>query len=59
MQVRGHAMDIVVSIGVAFWPEDGDSSDAMLSRADTLMYRDKARTTAAEPSFSHAFQAPS
>lgn len=44
MQVGYQEVDVVVSIGVALWPDDGDSSDEMLGRADVMMYRDKALT---------------
>jgi len=45
MPVRNWDIDVVVSIGVAVWPSDGDSSDELLGRADALMYRDKAATS--------------
>ncbi len=45
MLVSHREVDVVVSIGVALWPEDGDSSDEMLGRADVMMYRDKALTS--------------
>ena len=45
MRVRTCEVDVVVSVGVALWPEDGDSSDELLGRADALMYRDKVRTS--------------
>ena len=32
---------ITVSIGVATWPEDGDSADEVLSRADSCLYEAK------------------
>jgi diguanylate cyclase (GGDEF)-like protein len=45
IRVRKCEVDVVVSIGVALWPVDGDSSDELLGRADALMYGDKARTS--------------
>lgn len=45
MRVRARDIDVVVSVGVALWPNDGDSSDQLLGRADALMYRDKVRTS--------------
>lgn len=41
MRVRSRDIDVVVSVGVAVWPEDGNSPDELLGRADALMYRDK------------------
>lgn len=45
MRMRNCQVDVVVSIGIAVWPADGDSSDEMLGRADTMMYRDKTRAS--------------
>ena len=45
MRVRNCDVDVVVSIGVAVWPLDGDSSDELLGRADALMYSDKVTTS--------------
>lgn len=45
MRVRGSEVDVVVSVGVAVWPNDGDSTDQLLGCADALMYRDKVRTS--------------
>jgi diguanylate cyclase (GGDEF)-like protein/PAS domain S-box-containing protein len=36
------ALQVGCSIGVAFWPEDGDDGDALLAAADAAMYRAKA-----------------
>lgn len=48
MPVRSCEVDVVVSIGVALWPNDGDSSDELLGCADAQMYRDKVRTSACQ-----------
>ncbi|MDB5796771.1 MAG: sensory box/GGDEF family protein [Paucimonas sp.] len=39
--VAGHELATSASIGVAVWPEDGASFDALLQRADLAMYRAK------------------
>ena len=41
LQIDGKAVDATVSIGLAIWPDDGDSTDALLRVADLQMYRDK------------------
>lgn len=41
VSVNGHRLQISAGIGLSRWPEDGDSVDALLSRADANMYRDK------------------
>ncbi|WP_375054931.1 diguanylate cyclase domain-containing protein [Zobellella sp. DQSA1] len=38
----GHALQVSASIGIALYPEDGDSADALLTRADNAMYGAKA-----------------
>ena len=38
----GKVMRLAVSAGVAVYPEDGDSCEALLAEADVRMYRDKA-----------------
>lgn len=41
VQLDGHVLEISVGAGLSRWPVDGDSLDALLSRADANMYRDK------------------
>lgn len=41
LQIEGRCIDAAVSIGLAVWPGDGDSKDALLRVADLQMYRDK------------------
>jgi diguanylate cyclase len=40
-EVNGHALSIAASIGVAMYPAEGDTSDALLKAADTAMYKVK------------------
>ena len=39
----GRRLPIVISIGAAIFPQDGDSYEALLATADSRMYRDKTR----------------
>jgi diguanylate cyclase (GGDEF)-like protein len=39
--VNGHRVQFGVSIGVAFFPDDGNTPEALLRRADARMYEDK------------------
>jgi diguanylate cyclase (GGDEF)-like protein len=41
-EVRGHELVIGASIGIASWPADGETLDALLSNADSAMYHAKA-----------------
>ena len=40
-QVAGHALTISCSVGVARFPDDGDSADSLIQHADHAMYRAK------------------
>jgi diguanylate cyclase (GGDEF)-like protein/PAS domain S-box-containing protein len=42
LAANGHAFSIGVSIGIAFYPEDGVTGEDLLKRADIAMYRAKA-----------------
>jgi diguanylate cyclase (GGDEF)-like protein len=39
--LRGHAITIEVSLGLAIWPIDGETADRLLGTADRRMYREK------------------
>lgn len=39
--VRGHRLQLDASIGIALFPQDGETSEQLLSRADLAMYRAK------------------
>ena len=41
-QIEGHELAASLSVGVAVWPDDGNTFDALLQRADTAMYQAKA-----------------
>ncbi|WP_052384002.1 EAL domain-containing protein [Litchfieldella xinjiangensis] len=40
-QVRDHSLFVSSSIGLAFFPDDGDDASALIKAADTAMYRAK------------------
>lgn len=42
MQLRGHSVEIGASMGMAFFPEDGDDPHELMKRADMAMYAAKA-----------------
>lgn len=40
-QVRGHRLEVGLSVGIALYPEDGTDADTLLRRADIAMYMAK------------------
>jgi diguanylate cyclase (GGDEF)-like protein len=43
LALSGQTVDISAGIGIACWPEDGDSADLLLNRAEIAMHAAKAR----------------
>ncbi len=41
-QIDAHELHVTASIGIALYPDDGDSAEALVSRADAAMYKVKA-----------------
>ncbi len=41
IEVLGHSLNITTSIGLSFFPSDGDNLETLLKHADTAMYRAK------------------
>jgi len=41
VRIQGRALEVKASIGVACFPDDGDTGEALLRRADAAMYRAK------------------
>jgi diguanylate cyclase (GGDEF)-like protein len=39
--IGDHRLDVTLSIGISLYPDDGDDGDALLTNADTAMYRAK------------------
>ena len=39
--IKGHELKITTSIGIAFFPDDGEDSQTLLKNADMAMYRVK------------------
>jgi len=41
--INGQEMTITSSLGIAFFPDDGENGDTLLKKADRAMYRAKGR----------------
>jgi diguanylate cyclase (GGDEF)-like protein len=39
--LNGHLIRVKISIGIATYPKDGDSPEALIKQADMRMYADK------------------
>ncbi|MQX36190.1 diguanylate cyclase domain-containing protein [Roseospira navarrensis] len=44
MTLKGHTVQVGVSLGIAFYPDDAGDMDTLLKRADAAMYRMKSDT---------------
>ncbi|WP_221090974.1 sensor domain-containing protein [Deinococcus aquaedulcis] len=53
-QVAGHHLEVGFSVGVALYPDDGESTDVLLQHADAAMYRAKAEGRGRHRFFSRA-----
>ena len=42
LDLAGHSYTVGASIGIAFYPQDGDTSEDLIKRTDIAMYRAKA-----------------
>lgn len=40
-EIKGHRLQVSASIGIAMYPDDGESFDELLKNADTAMYQSK------------------
>jgi diguanylate cyclase (GGDEF)-like protein len=43
LSLQGQRIAVSVSMGIAFFPDDGETQEALIKVADTRMYQDKAR----------------
>ncbi len=41
LQIEGHELYVTTSIGIAMFPDDGETAEALLKNADSAMYRAK------------------
>lgn len=41
MDIKGHQLQISVSLGISLYPDDGDESEVLMKNADTAMYSAK------------------
>ncbi len=53
-QVAGRELSVTASIGVAIYPEDGDTPDTLIRNADTAMYQAKTEGRNSFEFFSHS-----
>jgi diguanylate cyclase (GGDEF)-like protein len=47
---EGHTLAVTASVGIAIYPDDGDKIDMLLSKADSAMFKDKARSRSSDTS---------
>jgi diguanylate cyclase (GGDEF)-like protein len=43
MRVSGHTLRVTTSVGLSFWPADGDDAETLLKHADNALYQAKAQ----------------
>ena len=55
--IRGNKLQVSLSVGVACYPDDGHSAEALIRKADTAMYRAKGKGRNTVQLYSHSMSA--